>query len=75
MKTSGTTYNNVLSLVQQLEPLDQLRLLETLAILVRHQVDPRSHRSILELQGLGKTIWQGMDAQVYVGEERASWNG
>jgi hypothetical protein len=31
--------------------------------------------SILELQGLGKAIWQGIDAQEYVDGERASWNG
>jgi hypothetical protein len=31
--------------------------------------------SILELQGLGKDIWQGIDAQEYVDRERASWNG
>jgi hypothetical protein len=30
-------------------------------------------RSIMELQGLGKEIWQGMDAQEYVNQERAEW--
>jgi hypothetical protein len=34
-----------------------------------------SRTSILELQGLGKAIWQGVDAQEYVNRERASWNG
>jgi hypothetical protein len=31
--------------------------------------------SILELEGLGKELWQGMDAQQYVDQERDSWNG
>jgi len=31
--------------------------------------------SILELQGLGKEIWRGIDAQKYVDQERAAWNG
>jgi len=30
-------------------------------------------RSIMELQGLGKEMWQGIDAQEYVNQERASW--
>ena len=34
-----------------------------------------SRRSILELEGLGKEIWQGIDAKEYVDRERASWNG
>lgn len=29
--------------------------------------------SILELQGLGKEIWQGVDAQIYVNELRREW--
>ena len=30
--------------------------------------------SILELQGLGKDLWAGIDAQEYVDEERSSWD-
>ena len=52
-----------------------LWLLEELAALVRRQVTTRAWRSILELQGLGKEIWRGIDAQEYVDRERASWNG
>ncbi|ELS04205.1 hypothetical protein Xen7305DRAFT_00039330 [Xenococcus sp. PCC 7305] len=29
----------------------------------------------MELEGLGKDIWQGIDAQEYVDQERSSWNG
>jgi hypothetical protein len=29
----------------------------------------------MELCGLGKEIWEGIDAQEYVNNERASWNG
>ncbi len=31
--------------------------------------------SIMELQGLGKEVWAGIDAQEYVNHERASWAG
>lgn len=69
---STTAYYEVLSRVQRLTPADQLRLLEELAVLVRRQVTARPRRSILELQGLGKEIWWGIDAQEYVDRERAS---
>jgi hypothetical protein len=29
----------------------------------------------MELQGLGKEIWDNIDAQAYVDRERESWNG
>lgn len=34
--------------------------------------EPRE-RSLLELEGLGAEIWQGIDAQQYVGELRDEW--
>ena len=30
--------------------------------------------SILELEGLGKELWKGIDAAKYVDEERNSWD-
>ena len=31
-------------------------------------------RSLLELEGLGAEIWQGIDAQAYVDELRKEWD-
>jgi hypothetical protein len=72
---STSVYYETLSQAQRLDPADQLRLLEELAVLVRRQITPPRRRSILELQGLGKEIWSSIDAQQYIDQERASWNG
>jgi hypothetical protein len=32
-------------------------------------------RSVMELEGLGKEVWRGIDAQEYVRRERDSWRG
>lgn len=71
----STTYTETLEQVRNLDPEDQLRLLEDIAMLVRQSLAPKPRRSILELRGLGKEIWEGLDAQSYVEQERASWNG
>lgn len=71
----STTYTETLEQVRNLDPEDQLRLLEDIAMLVRQSLAGRPRRSILELRGLGKEIWEGIDAQNYVEQERASWNG
>ncbi|HDN68166.1 MAG TPA: hypothetical protein ENG23_01075 [Methanomicrobia archaeon] len=68
-------YKELLVRIQQLDPVEQFRLLEELAALVRSRTASRSRRSILELQGLGKKIWQGLDAQEFIDRERASWDG
>ncbi len=72
---SDNSYQEVLSRVQHLSQDDQLRLLEDLAALIRRQVTVHPRRSILELEGLGAEIWQGVDAQAYVDRERDSWSG
>lgn len=35
---------------------------------------PRKKRSLMELQGLGKEIWEGVDAQEYVNRQRDEWD-
>lgn len=69
------TYQDIRRQVESLTPDDQLRLLEELAIMVRRRIFVKPRRSIMELEGLGKETWQGLDAQEYVNQERASWNG
>ncbi len=32
-------------------------------------------RSLLELEGLGKEIWKGIDPDEYIAQERDSWDG
>jgi hypothetical protein len=43
--------------------------------LVTRGTDGKPSRSILELKGLGKEIWEGIDAQTYLDQERRSWHG
>lgn len=68
-------YQDIRRQVENLTPDEQLRLLEELAAIVRRRILVKPKRSIMELEGLGKETWQGLDAQEYVNQERASWNG
>ncbi|MDJ0541727.1 MAG: hypothetical protein PX481_24235 [Microcystis sp. M53603_WE2] len=72
---SMTTYQDVRRQVENLTPDEQLRLLKELAVMVRRPMLVKPKHSIMELEGLGKEIWNGLDAQEYVNQERASWNG
>ena len=72
MNPATPTYTDALSLARQLDLSEQLRLLEALAAMVRQRLPAQSRRSILELRGLGKEIWQGVDVQAYIPQERAS---
>ena len=64
---------------QHIKPLstaDRLRLVEFIAHGLVGTVDcgvPRS-RSLLELEGLGEEIWQGIDPQAYVNEHGKDWD-
>lgn len=69
-------YEQILSDIQALPLPEQLRLLEQAASLVRNKAASLSKtRSIMELKGMGKDIWEKIDVDKYIAEERASWNG
>lgn len=64
---------------QQLAPLsatDRLKLIALLAHgLGEAVVTPEPpRRSLMELHGLGKEIWEGIDAQEYVNQLREEWD-
>ena len=69
------TYEQVLDQVERLSPDDQLRLMERIAVALRQRMPDGKTRRITELKGLGKEVWQDIDVQKYVDEERDSWNG
>ncbi len=68
-------YESAKRSVQALGPADQLRLIAELAASLRGEVEREPRRSLLEFQGLGKSIWQGIDVEEYLRRERTSWNG
>jgi hypothetical protein len=67
----ATAYEDALQMAASLSPDDRLRLLRELLALTATS-EPTS---VLELEGLGAEIWQGIDAQAYVTGERSSWRG
>lgn len=69
------TYENALQIAESLSPEERRRLLEELKARVAKDAPSEPKHSILEFRGLGKEIWEGIDAQEYVRNERASWDG
>ena len=69
------TYRGVLDQARQLTSDEQLKLLEDLAAIVRKKITAKPKHSIMELKGLGKEIWEGIDVEKYIEEERNSWDG
>ena len=67
------TYDEILNQVRRLELEDQVRLLEELAAIVRYRVRAWPKHSIMEFKGLGKEVWEGIDVEKYIDEERNSW--
>ncbi len=72
---STYSYREVLNQVQHLSTDEQLQLLKDLVDLLKRQTAPRPQYSMLELQGLGKEVWEGIDVDRYLEEERNSWEG
>ena len=69
------SYDQAKRSVQALAPADQLRLIAELIGRLSGELDRRPRRSLLELEGLGKGVWQAVDVDEYLRRERSSWNG
>lgn len=59
--------------VKRLPPEERKRLAEMITRAM--EGSPRQgERSLLELEGLGADLWEGVDAQEYVNELRKEWD-
>jgi hypothetical protein len=69
------SYESARQMAVSLSREEQLRLIQELTANAEKTDPAKPKASIFELRGLGKEIWEGIDAQEYVNRERASWNG
>lgn len=71
---TSEAYRKVLQMARELPVEEQLQLIEDLISVARHRVQAKPKHSIMELRGLGKEIWEGIDPAQYIDEERNSWD-
>jgi hypothetical protein len=68
-------YQEVLKQARYLSADEQFQLLDALVTMIRQRTVTKPFHSILELEGLGKEIWERIDVDHYLQEERDSWDG
>lgn len=83
--SSTSLHSLIINEVQLLTPNEQLTLIKELLSLYEQRIKIEAHRikpredeplhDITELKGLGKEIWEQIDVDAYIEEERNSWDG
>lgn len=63
----------IIGLVAQLDQRELAVVLQTVTARIARPNE--AQRSVLELQGLGRDVWSGVDVDQYIEQERDSWNG
>ncbi len=75
MTHQTSTLDDALSISQRLPLTDQLLLISLLSERVRRELDRDDELvDILSLAGLGAELWQKVDVDAYLNQERATWN-
>jgi len=67
---------NIVQIVNQIEKLDynsKINILSRLVDLLKREGKIIQSSSITSLKGLGKNVWQKVDTDLYLSEERGSW--
>lgn len=73
-KTESLSYHDYVQGIQNLKPEELLNLLDVISATLKTMMQQKQVKhSIMELEGLGSEIWEGIDAQEYVRKERESW--
>lgn len=72
-KKIAITYNDYVKGIQFLNVEEQLALLELLSTGLKKKIGRKKKNSIMQLEGLGADVWNGIDAHDYVQKERESW--
>ena len=68
------TLDRILGISEQLSLADQLRLISLLSERLRSEMDQEENPiDILSLTGLGAELWQEIDVDTYLEQERTSW--
>ena len=83
--SSDALHSLIINEVQQLTPAEQLSLIKDLLNLYEQRIKIEARRikpregeplhDITELKGLGKELWEQIDVDAYIEEERNSWDG
>lgn len=62
--------------IQYIPVEEQLELISIISRKIMRQSKPeyKKRRSLLELEGLGAEIWEGIDGQKYVDDLRNEWD-
>ncbi len=67
----ATLRESTLREIRKMKLEEQIELMEELIFMLKKRV---KNRSILELKGLGRDVWKGVNVEEYIESERSSWN-
>ena len=67
------TVTQIMEQVERLSLQERRDLILLLNASIQQSAEPEKH-SILELAGLGATVWEGVDPQDYVNQLRNEWD-
>lgn len=74
MTVNTMTLKEAIHISEQLSPTEQLWLISWLSTRLRDRVTaPARPADLLASAGLGAEIWQQLDVEAYIRQERASW--
>jgi hypothetical protein len=73
MSTNSITWREVLAISENLSISDQLRLITELSLRVRQALIENEPVDLLTLAGVGKEVWDEVDTDAYLNQERDSW--
>ena len=69
----NTNTETIYKEISQLANKEKMILLSKLMLEISVNIERDQKLNIYDIKGVGKEVWEDVDAQAYVNKERASW--
>jgi hypothetical protein len=66
--------NRIIKEIESLDYSDKINILSRIAGMLKKTNTAQLHTDITSLRGMGKDLWQKIDVDSYISNERSSWD-
>ncbi len=68
-----SAFDAIIQIIKVLTPEEQIRLLDEVKANIQNSVEDEPLHDVMEFRGFAKDLWENVDVEEYIRQERASW--
>jgi hypothetical protein len=71
---NAANINNIIHEIETLDYSGKINIMSKIIAMLKHSTTKQTSTKITRMKGLGKKVWQDVDVDNYIANERESWD-